>query len=160
MDGEGLIINGRRVAVPGVRVVTWLDDERIPRVTKVNRRRASAVSAVVLHTSRGVVGVVRDGAGDDACIAGGDCTCADEITCSDECDGKGCAYTCTNAKTCAFVCTEGGCSVSADNAGAVSVDCPGGGCTLACTGASSCNISNCSDCVCSDDSTVSGICAP
>ncbi len=65
MDGEGLIINGRRVAVPGVRVVTWLDDERIPRVTKVNRRRASAVSAVVLHTSRGVVGVVRDGAGDD-----------------------------------------------------------------------------------------------
>lgn len=62
---EGLIINGRRVPVPGVRIVSWLDDPRVPRVTKVSRRRASAVSAVVLHTSRGVVGVVRDGAGDD-----------------------------------------------------------------------------------------------
>lgn len=63
-DGEGLIINGRRVPVPGVRIVSWLDDPRVPRVTKVSRRRGP-VTAVVLHTSRGKVGAVREGAGDD-----------------------------------------------------------------------------------------------
>lgn len=63
--GDGLIIGGRRVSVPGVRVVTWEDDARVPRVTKVSRRRGP-VTAVVLHTSRGKVGAVREGAGDDA----------------------------------------------------------------------------------------------
>lgn len=50
----GLVIDGKRVAVPGVEVVTWLDDpRRAPRVTKVYARQAADVSAVVLHTSKG-----------------------------------------------------------------------------------------------------------
>ena len=62
MDGEGLIINGRRVPVPGVRVVTYLDDPvRCPRVTKGSARPASAATAVMLHASRGRSGVVVPG---------------------------------------------------------------------------------------------------
>lgn len=58
---DGLIINGHRVSVPGVRVVTWEDDPRAPRVTKGSRRDPSAVTAVVLHTSRGRTGRVVPG---------------------------------------------------------------------------------------------------
>lgn len=76
---------------------------------------------------------------DDACIPGRDCTCADEASCIDSCDGEGCNYTCTNTQTCTF-------------------DCEAGGCNLACTGATSCTITGCSDCVCSDDSTATGVC--
>ena len=59
---EGLIIDGRRVPVPGVRVVTYLDDPvRCPRVTKGSARPASAATAVMLHASRGRSGVVVPG---------------------------------------------------------------------------------------------------
>ena len=58
---EGLIIDGKRVPVPGVRVVTWEDEARVPRVAKGERRDASDVTAVVLHTSRGKVGRVVPG---------------------------------------------------------------------------------------------------
>lgn len=59
---EGLIIDGRRVPVPGVRVISWLDDpERCPRVTKGSARPASAATAVMLHASRGRSGVVVPG---------------------------------------------------------------------------------------------------
>lgn len=57
----GLVIYGKRVPVPGVEVVTWLDDpKRAPRVTD-GRRRTVRPLAVVLHTSRGVRGAVRPG---------------------------------------------------------------------------------------------------
>lgn len=60
--GVGLIIDGARVPVPGVRVCTWRDDpKRAPRVTDGATRTVKPV-AIVLHTSRGVRGVVRDGA--------------------------------------------------------------------------------------------------
>lgn len=63
MSDAGLIIDGRRVPVPGVRVVTWEDDpDAAPRVTKGSPRPASSVTAVVLHTSRGRSGVVVPGA--------------------------------------------------------------------------------------------------
>ena len=59
---DGLIIDGRRYPVPGVRVVTYLDDPvRCPRVTKGNARPASAATAVMLHASRGRSGVVVPG---------------------------------------------------------------------------------------------------
>lgn len=58
----GLIINGARVPVPGVRIVSWLDDpKRAPHCTDGKPRPAGNVSAVVLHTSRGRRGVIREG---------------------------------------------------------------------------------------------------
>lgn len=52
--GDGLIINGRNVPVPGVRVVTWEDDPRVPRAVHGAPRAASKVTASIAHTSRGV----------------------------------------------------------------------------------------------------------
>lgn len=53
-DGSGLIVGGRRVPVPGVRVVTWEDDPRVPHAAHVAPRAAAAVTASIAHTSRGV----------------------------------------------------------------------------------------------------------
>lgn len=59
----GLVIGGARVAVPGVRVVTWLDDARTaPPITDGRARAAGGVQAIVMHTSRGRRAKVRDGA--------------------------------------------------------------------------------------------------
>ena len=56
-----MIVDGKRVEVPGVRVVTWLDDpKRAPRVTDGATRRQRPL-AIVLHTSRGVPGRLREG---------------------------------------------------------------------------------------------------
>ena len=57
-----LIVAGRRVEVPGVKVTSWLDEpKRVPQV-RDGRVRATTPTAVVLHTSRGVPGVIRPGA--------------------------------------------------------------------------------------------------
>ena len=59
----GLVIAGARVAVPGVRVITWCDDPTVaPRVTDGRERPAGNVLALVMHTSRGRRSVVREGA--------------------------------------------------------------------------------------------------
>lgn len=50
---EGLIIGGRRVSVPGVRVVTWEDDARVPRAHHGAPRDPSSVTGSLPHTSRG-----------------------------------------------------------------------------------------------------------
>jgi hypothetical protein len=56
-----MIVDGKRIAVPGVNVTTWLDDpKRAPRVTDGATRKVPPC-AVVLHTSRGVRGGVREG---------------------------------------------------------------------------------------------------
>lgn len=53
---EGLVIDGKRVPVPGVRVVTWLDDpKRAPAITDGGRRAADECIAVVWHTSKGTI---------------------------------------------------------------------------------------------------------
>lgn len=59
---RGLVVGGARVPVPGVAdLVTWLDDpRRAPPVTDGARRSKPPV-AIVLHTSRGVRGGVREG---------------------------------------------------------------------------------------------------
>lgn len=58
----GLLIGGSRHPVPGVSVVTWLDDPvRAPPITD-GRVRLQRPSAIVLHTSRGAMGAVRAGA--------------------------------------------------------------------------------------------------
>jgi hypothetical protein len=52
----GLVINGRRVPVPGVELVTWLDDpKRAPRVTDGVRRDADEAIAMLWHTSLGIL---------------------------------------------------------------------------------------------------------
>lgn len=59
---SGLIVSGARVEVPGVEVVTWLDDpRRAPLVTDGKPRDAARVTGIVLHTSRGRRGVVQPG---------------------------------------------------------------------------------------------------
>ncbi len=59
----GLVIAGVRVAVPGVRVTTWLDDPAVaPQVTDGRERPAGSVLALVMHTSRGRRSMVREGA--------------------------------------------------------------------------------------------------
>ena len=58
---SGLVINGARVIVPVVNVITWLDDpRRAPKITD-GKPRTRAPSAVCLHTSRGVRGNVQPG---------------------------------------------------------------------------------------------------
>lgn len=62
-SGGGLVIDGRRYVVPGVNVVSWLDDPtRAPKVTDGWRRGASKVEGFVLHTSRGKMAQVKPGA--------------------------------------------------------------------------------------------------
>ena len=57
----GLVIGGARVPVPGVELVTWLDDpKRAPRVTD-GHSRAHPPTAIVLHTTRGTLGGLREG---------------------------------------------------------------------------------------------------
>lgn len=52
----GLVINGARVAVPGTRVVTWLDDpRRAPHATDGGRRGADECLAAIWHTSKGML---------------------------------------------------------------------------------------------------------
>ena len=50
---DGLIINGARVAVLGVRVVTWEDDPRVPKAVHGAPRSSADVVASIVHTSRG-----------------------------------------------------------------------------------------------------------
>lgn len=50
---HGLIIAGRRVPVPGVTVITWEDDPRVPKAVHGKPREAREVTGSVAHTSRG-----------------------------------------------------------------------------------------------------------
>jgi len=55
LSAGGLIVNGVRVAVPGVRVTTWLDDpKRAPPITD-GRAITAPPRAFVWHTSKGVL---------------------------------------------------------------------------------------------------------
>lgn len=57
-----LVLGGKRIEVPGTRVTSWLDEpKRVPQV-RDGRVRASVPTAIVLHTSRGVPGIIRPGA--------------------------------------------------------------------------------------------------
>ena len=53
MPTDGLVIDGRRYPVPGVRIISWLDDPRIPRAHHGKPRDASKVTGSIAHTSRG-----------------------------------------------------------------------------------------------------------
>ncbi len=50
---EGLLVNGQRVRVPGVKVVTWEDDPRVPRAVHGAPRDPASVTGSIAHTSRG-----------------------------------------------------------------------------------------------------------
>jgi hypothetical protein len=55
LSASGLIVNGVRVPVPGVRVTTWLDDpKRAPPITD-GRSITKPPIAFVWHTSKGVL---------------------------------------------------------------------------------------------------------
>lgn len=57
-----LIVDGVALQPPGLEVVSWLDDKRIPRTTDGRKRKREAVTAVVLHTTKGLRSVhVREG---------------------------------------------------------------------------------------------------
>lgn len=58
----GLVIAGKRVPVPGVEVVTWLDDRSIPRTTD-GRPRSKPPVGLVLHTVHGHLGPLRETSG-------------------------------------------------------------------------------------------------
>jgi N-acetylmuramoyl-L-alanine amidase len=56
VTGSGLVVDGLRLAVPGVRVVNFLDDARLRLKIGEDgtlRPRGARVQAVVLHTTRG-----------------------------------------------------------------------------------------------------------
>jgi hypothetical protein len=56
-----LVVHGRHVEMPNVRVVSWLDDPKVaPKVTD-GKARTIAPTGIVLHTSRGQRGGVRSG---------------------------------------------------------------------------------------------------
>jgi hypothetical protein len=55
LSAGGLIVNGVRVAVPGVRVTTWVDDpKRAPPITD-GRSITAPPRAFVWHTSKGIL---------------------------------------------------------------------------------------------------------
>lgn len=55
LSAGGLIVNGVRVPVPGVRVTTWVDDpKRAPPITD-GRAAAKPPRAFVWHTSKGIL---------------------------------------------------------------------------------------------------------
>ena len=55
MDG-GLIINGRRVPVPGAEIVTWRDDPtRAPPITDGHRRDPDEAIAFMWHTAKAIL---------------------------------------------------------------------------------------------------------
>jgi hypothetical protein len=55
LSAGGLIVNGVRVAVPGVRVTTWVDDpKRAPPITD-GRAITAPPRAFVWHTSKGIL---------------------------------------------------------------------------------------------------------
>jgi hypothetical protein len=49
----GLIIHGRIVPVPGVKVVTWLDDPRLALSSRTSRPRGNMPTAIILHSESG-----------------------------------------------------------------------------------------------------------
>ena len=57
------MVDGRRIPVPGVDIVTWLDRPDVaPPITDGRERAAGNVVALVMHTSRGRRASVREGA--------------------------------------------------------------------------------------------------
>lgn len=57
MPGTGLILNGKRIVVPGLDVTNWLDDSRF-RLSKedVRHRSSGWIRQVVLHATKGIPG--------------------------------------------------------------------------------------------------------
>jgi hypothetical protein len=62
----GIVIDGRRVKVAHARVVTWLDDARVPELGENRSRRRERVRAIVLHTTWGRLGALHAGSGTPA----------------------------------------------------------------------------------------------
>jgi len=58
---RAVIVGGKTHDVPGVELVTWADDPRRAPLVTDGRTRLRAPTAIVLHTSRGAVGGVREG---------------------------------------------------------------------------------------------------
>lgn len=56
LEGSGLVIGGRRVVVPGVNVINYLDDASLALTTRSCARRKNnrSVEFVVLHTTKGL----------------------------------------------------------------------------------------------------------
>lgn len=55
-----IVLNGEKIATPGLETVSWLDDPKVPRTTDVNPR-TQWIRAVVMHTVHGKVGKLLPG---------------------------------------------------------------------------------------------------
>lgn len=50
-----IVLNGQKIATPGLETVSWLDDPKVPRTTDTNPR-TKWIRAIVLHTVHGKSG--------------------------------------------------------------------------------------------------------
>lgn len=55
-----LILNGQKIATPGLETISWLDDPKVPQATDGNPR-SLWIRAIVLHTVSGILGPLKPG---------------------------------------------------------------------------------------------------
>lgn len=55
-----IVLNGEKVATPGLETISWLDDPKVPKATDVNPRTVW-LRAIVLHTVHGKTGKLLPG---------------------------------------------------------------------------------------------------
>jgi len=55
-----IVLNGEKVATPGLETVSWLDDPKVPKTTDVNPR-TQWLRAIVMHTVHGKTGKLLPG---------------------------------------------------------------------------------------------------
>lgn len=55
-----IVLNGQKIATPGLETISWLDDPKVPRATDTTPR-TKWIRSIVMHTVSGKVGGVRPG---------------------------------------------------------------------------------------------------
>ena len=55
-----IVLNGQKIATPGLETVSWLDDPHVPQATD-GSRRTKWIRAIVLHTVHGKIGSLKPG---------------------------------------------------------------------------------------------------
>lgn len=55
-----IVLNGEKIATPGLETVSWLDDPKVPKTTDVNPR-TTWLRAIVMHTVHGKTGKLLPG---------------------------------------------------------------------------------------------------
>lgn len=55
-----IVLNGKKIATPGLETVSWLDDPKVPRATDLSPR-TMWIRAIVMHTVHGKIGPLLPG---------------------------------------------------------------------------------------------------